>query len=416
MVDVVCRFSETESSSISDRLKPGCAAPTLFKLSSQWFRMLVFLTPVLTSCSSVFSLAGDMEQITVYRDDTLYYITPWLLQLQNGDLILTAREAHARSKEQRGHVDPTARGILLRSRDNGRTWGEKVVVDDETYRFSQTEDVPVVQLSDGTLLLNLYSWAISPFPVGFPTDGGRPYAYTFEGEWILRSPDMGKTWSSRQRLMVPGLPRLAARTPALELPDHTLLLAVYGNPSPGQDYRNASPEQPYHSWVIRSNDMGRTWGSPSVLAADPEKKTPFAEPCLLRTRRGELIAMMRTEGYLYQSNSSDDGRTWSQPIKTVMWGFPAHLLELRDGRILCTYGYRRKPYGVRGCISRDGGKSWDIQNEIILRADGGTHDLGYPSSVQFPDGRVLTTYWFNQQKEGDPTSETRFLAGTFYRP
>jgi len=168
--------------------------------------------------------------------------------------------------------------------------------------------------------------------------------------------------------------------------------------------------------VIRSTDMGRTWGSPAVLAADPENKIGFAEPCLLRTRRGELIAMLRTEGYLYQSNSSDNGRTWSQPAKTEMWGFRAHLLELRDGPILCTYSYRRKPFGLRASISNDGGKTWDTQKEIILRNDGGTHDLGYPSSVEFPDGRVLTTYWFNQQKEGDLKSETRFIAGTFYRP
>lgn len=371
---------------------------------------------IFIACLSLGTFAGEMEHITVYRDDTLYLIIPWLLQLDNGDLVLTAREAYARSKEQRGHVDPTARGILLRSRDRGRTWGEKVVVDDETYRFSQTEDGPVAQLVDGSLFLNLYSWAISPFPVGFPTDGGRPYAYTFEGEWTLRSTDRGRTWTQRQRLKVSGLPRLAARTPVLELPDRTLLLAVYGNPAAGQDYRNASPGQPYHSWVIRSTDMGRTWGSPAVLAADPENKIGFAEPCLLRTRRGELIAMLRTEGYLYQSNSSDNGRTWSQPVKTAMWGFPAHLLELRDGRILCSYGYRRKPFGVRASISKDSGKTWDTQNEIILRNDGGTHDLGYPSSVEFPDGRVLTTYWFNQQKEGDPKSETRFIAGTFHRP
>jgi len=116
----------------------------------------------------------------------------------------------------------------------------------------------------------------------------------------------GQNLDSSAEVKVPGLPRLAARTPVPELPDHTLLLAVYGNPSPGQDYRNASPEQPYHSWVIRSTDMGKNWGSPAVLAADTDKKIAFAEPCLLRTRSGELIAMMRTEGYLYQSNSSDN--------------------------------------------------------------------------------------------------------------
>ena len=70
---------------------------------------------------------------------------------------------------------------------------------------------------------------------------------------------------------------------------------------------------------------------------------------------------------------------------------------------------------MRASISK-ARKTWDVQNEIILRNDGRTHDLRYPSSVELPDGRVLTTYWFNQQKEGDPESETRFIAGTFYRP
>jgi hypothetical protein len=83
------------------------------------FRKQVCLFMIFISCSSLHSFAGEMEHITVYRDDTLYLIIPWLLQLNNGDLVLTAREAHARNKEQRGHVDPTARGILLRSRDGG---------------------------------------------------------------------------------------------------------------------------------------------------------------------------------------------------------------------------------------------------------------------------------------------------------
>jgi hypothetical protein len=38
--------------------------------------------------------AEILEHITVYRDDTLYHITPWLMRLSNGDLIVTAREAH----------------------------------------------------------------------------------------------------------------------------------------------------------------------------------------------------------------------------------------------------------------------------------------------------------------------------------
>jgi hypothetical protein len=149
----------------------------------------------------------------------------------------------------------------------------------------------------------------------------------------------------------------------------------------------------------------------------------FAEPGLLRRRTGELIALHRTadgggaqKGFLFQTDSADGGRTWTKPAATRMWGWPAHMLELDDGRILCTYGYRRPPYGVRASISRDGGKSWDVDREIVLRSDGGSHDLGYPSSVLLSDGRVLTVYWFNQEKSGDPASEVRYIAGTIYRP
>src|SRR5215472_14192285 len=107
------------------------------------------------------------ENIVILRDDTEYYITPWLQELKSGELLLTVREAHRRRPDMMGHADPTARGILLRSGDGGRTWSKKIVVDDETYRFSQTEDVPCTQLADSSLLLNLYSWAVSPLPFGF---------------------------------------------------------------------------------------------------------------------------------------------------------------------------------------------------------------------------------------------------------
>ncbi len=126
------------------------------------------------------------EHITVWRDDTMYYITPWLGRLSNGDLVVTAREAHRRRKDQIAHVDPTARGVLIRSKDGGRTWSGKTVVDDETYRFSQTEDVPWAQLSDGSLFLNLYAWTLSALPIGAEKESSRHYIHTFEGLWMLR--------------------------------------------------------------------------------------------------------------------------------------------------------------------------------------------------------------------------------------
>ncbi|MFN0165237.1 MAG: sialidase family protein [Bryobacteraceae bacterium] len=352
-------------------------------------------------------VAADLEHIVVHRDDLHYYITPWMTRLQNGDLVLTAREAHRRRREFISHADPTARGILLRSRDGGRTWGDKTLVDDETYRFSQTEDVPVTQLSDGTLLLNLYSWAVTPLPVNFRLHERQktPYTITFEGTSFLRSTDNGKTWGPREPLTVPGLPLVGSRVPTLETPSGELLIPVYGQ---------LSSRGPYVAWVIRSQDKGKTWGQPAELANDPA--VSFAEPALLRLRNGNLISMIRTEGYLYQTMSTDGGRTFSKTKKTDIWGYPAFLMELRDGRVLCIYGYRRKPFGLRYAISRDGGVTWDPGTEKILRDDGGTSDLGYPSAVEFEDGRVFVVYWFNQEKPGEAASEVRYLAGTFFRP
>ena len=388
--------------------------------STLWRILLV------ASLAAGIGASAEVEHIVVHRDDTMYYIVPWMTQLKSGELILSVREAHRRRKDQMGHVDPTARGVLLRSSDGGRTWRNKTVTDDETYRLSQTEDVPVTQLSDGTLLLNLYSWAISPLPVGFPlatSDSSffgsgqtRPYVNTFEGLSVIRSTDAGRTWSRRQHVQVKGLPRLGSRVPAVELPDKELLLPVYG-----RSWRDQGSV--YKAWMIRSTDGGKTWGSPSVMAEDPEQVMAFAETALLRKKDGGLMALHRTadgggakRGYLFQTDSSDEGRTWTKPLATKMWGWPAHLLELKDGRILCTYGYRREPYGVRASLSGDGGKTWDVEKEIVLRDDGGSGDLGYPSSVELPDGRVLTIYWFNQEKPGDPESEVRYIAGTFYRP
>lgn len=95
---------------------------------------------------------------------------------------------------------------------------------------------------------------------------------------------------------------------------------------------------------------------------------------------------------LWESYSDDGGRTWVAPFPTPLWGFPPHLLLLSDGRVLCSYGYRRPPFGQRACISADG-ISWDVSREIILRDDAPNGDLGYPASVELEPGKILTIYY-----------------------
>jgi hypothetical protein len=213
----------------------------------------------------------------------------------------------------------------------------------------------------------------------------------------------------------------AARAPVIELADGTLLMIV-------NDYNR--PDGKTRIWArafcLRSTDRGATWAQQGLVGDGEADRLHFLEPAWVRLRDERIVAMLRTRGegsgatreeppagFLFQSVSADDGRTWSKPQKTPLWGFPAHLLELRDGRVLCAYGYRQKPYGVRATLSPDGGRTWDAPSEIIVRDDGGSVDLGYPVSVQLADGRVLMAYYFNQLKPGVPESTIRYIAGTF---
>src|SRR5438094_986007 len=78
---------------------------------------------------------------------------------------------------------------------------------------------------------------------------------------------------------------------------------------------------------------------------------------------------------------------------------PASLIRLADGRVCLTYGYRAAPYGLRARLSHDGGRTWG--KEIVLRADGGGRDLGYPRSLQRRDGKIVTVYYFHDEPRGD---------------
>ncbi|MDA1349857.1 MAG: sialidase family protein, partial [Chloroflexi bacterium] len=73
-----------------------------------------------------------------------------------------------------------------------------------------------------------------------------------------------------------------------------------------------------------------------------------------------------------------------------------------SGTLICSYGYREKPYGERIMLSRDGGDSWEY--DYILRDDGPHPDLGYPSSVELGDGSILTVYYQQPEKADDKCS------------
>ena len=74
-------------------------------------------------------------------------------------------------------------------------------------------------------------------------------------------------------------------------------------------------------------------------------------------------------------------------------------MRLADDRLLMTYGHRRKPLGIQARVSSDNGETWGAP--MIVLGDAANGDLGYPSTVQFDDGSLLTVWyeWMPDQKK-----------------
>jgi hypothetical protein len=114
--------------------------------------------------------------------------------------------------------------------------------------------------------------------------------------------------------------------------------------------------------------------------------------------------------HLWQVVSKNGGRSWSRPAPTPIDGYPAHLLQLLDGRVLCVYGHRKPDFSIRAVLSTDNGRSWDVATTTTIRGGLPNKDLGYPTSVLRPDGTVLTVY-YAQESDGVTS-----IQATWFRP
>jgi len=329
------------------------------------------------------------DHVTIVKEPDKHFAFPGVALLDNGDLAVVYREGTMHGVERIGKVS------LSRSVDGGRTWLPRVTALDRP--DTDDRDPSIFQMSDGTVLLT------SADCLSTSADGA--------GTWSEPMPTpvfgpKGPVEDEQGAIVYGGLRRVVQR-------DFT---QIRGRPAVLQ--ANA---------VYRSQDKGKSWepagtATYTLYVGGPLDYVWYDEPFLGVVPNKFWIFAVRVDldGFARVIRSPDRGKTWEPIVKTPVWGYPQHLLALKDGRLLMTYGYRRPPWGIRACLSNDCGKTWDVEGEIILRMDGGTPegqerkvgdaDLGYPVSVELDDGRVFTVYYHN-------TAGTNcFIAGTFWRP
>jgi hypothetical protein len=150
-----------------------------------------------------------------------------------------------------------------------------------------------------------------------------------------------------------------------------------------------------------STDKGRTWGSESTVAYDPDMwGEGFVEPVMSFCSNGDLLCVMRTDGHLplMQSRSTDGGKTWQKPRKTGVLGVDPDLCLMSNGVLACSYG---RP-GNRIMFSVDGtGREWTDHLTIYeyefarYSWDGGKvsfTSFGYTGIVEVEPGKLLLVY------------------------
>lgn len=257
--------------------------------------------------------------------------------------------------------------------DGGRSWqkrGTPAPHEPDTNRMN----VAAGMANNGDLIVISSGWS-NRYPGG---QKGAPFRAGILEPWVCRSADGGRTWTIDPHGFPARGPRGGACIPFGDLlpgQDGMLRVAIY----------EAVQLRNYRVYVYRSRDDGRTWGEPAAL----DEKVGPSETALLHLGGGKWLAATRiSELQLYRSE--DDARTWTclGPV-TDKSQHPGHLLRLRDGRLLLTYGNRTENRGVDVRFSRDEGATWSRP----LRVADFQGDGGYPSSAQLADGQVLTAYY-----------------------
>lgn len=341
---------------------------------------------------------GRVESIaTISREPEYYHGWPTLGQ-RDGELLLVY------SGGRDAHVCPFGRVELMRSRDGGRSWSWPEVPWDSPI---DDRDSGILATPSGALLVTTFTSlayeAILQKATGWPPEKLERWQAAARrttpeqrrallDTWMLRSTDGGMTWSAPYRV-----PLNSPHGP-IALADGRLLYAGKQLWQPGTKVG-----------VCESRDDGRSWRWLSDIPARPgDSAAQYHELHAVQSADGRILVHIRNhnprnEGETLQTESTDGGRTWTTPHPIGVWGLPSHLLRLRDGRLLMTYGYRRAPFGNQARLSADHGATWSAP--ITISDDGASGDLGYPSTVELATGELVTVWY--ERPGGSPHAVLR---------
>jgi sialidase-1 len=373
---------------------------TLRLLSS--FAVAFFCGTVQAQTTAEPATIKKLEDIIVYQDDKFYSAFPSIVQRPDGELIVAFRRApNWRMFGAKGysHTDSNSYLVLVRSSDGGKSWGKEPELI-YAHPYGGSQDPCLLQLRDNSLLCTSYGWVklepdmISTLQQPVSSTGKN---FFFLGGYILASQDGGRIWNgpiipptvpSEKRLDIFGNPLPAYNRGAMvEGKDGRIFWVVAArNPEAGTTENH----------LLISTDKGKSWDYSCPVAQDD--KVTFNEASIYETPKGDLVAFLRTANFNDHTvvvRSRDGGKSFEKWQDAGFKGHPHYALQLPDKRVLLVYGYRHKPFGIRARVLDPECTNFAAAEEIILRDDGGSTDLGYPWATMISENRALVVYYFN---------------------
>ena len=362
-----------------------------------------------------------MRQVTIYREPGRYAGWPanYGIWAYDNEIVVGFTVGYHKSDAgfHRRDRDKPFVGMQARSFDGGETWN----VTETPCRLPARGTLSADEHVEERHRLAAEASFETPTRVDFThpdfammcsRSGLRAGSYS----WFYTSFDRCQSWKGPFRLPMFDYTGIAARTDYLVSSPDECLLFLTASKSDGEEGL---------IFCAQTTDGGESFALHSQIGPEPEG---FAiMPASVRLPDSRILVAVRCRGGGDNTNSDweerqnwidlyasdDNGQTWNymnRPVEnTGRGGNPPTLTHLHDGRLCLIYGYRDAPHRICAKLSSDAGETWG--GEVVLRDNGGDHDIGYPRTIQRPDGTIVTAYYFDEEPDGE-----RFIEATLWKP
>jgi len=312
-------------------------------------------------------LAGETDrQVIVDKEPGQYLGHPTTVLLEdNKTIIVVYPKGHGR-----GAI------VMKKSTDGGLTWSERLDVPEN---WATSQEVPT-----------LYR-VIDPH--------GRKRLIMFSGLYPIRmavSEDDGGTWTPLRPIGEFG--GVVAMASLVRLKNGNYMALFHDD---GRFLHGAGKRTKFQVFKTISGDGGLTWGRPQVVTEQPEAH--LCEPGAIRSPDGKQIALLlRENSRKYNSFvvfSNDEGRTWTKPVELpgALTGDRHTGKYAQDGRLFITFRDTTHESPTKGDWVGWVGTYDDIVNgregqyRIRLMDNHKGADCAYPGLELLPDGTFVTT-------------------------